>query len=334
LEPAHTHADTSRSLAEDFENRRRETHSGIEQLRKDRAEAERNKDKELVKLIDAEIDSLQEDAGLLDDILDGIRGLEHSDGEDEIVIKKIDEARTLRDKAKDAYKKVRDRSKGIELHDLAKDNEETVDRTTEILEKFWETYQSDRQTSLIMAIGGLILALSALVVGAKALELAMLDDKKKVTNPAAGRTNIGTEDQDELSEVELDDMMQKLVVNKAVIAAGQVPQERLWRNLAKVADEIDLDGQGMTLIFVQEAAVDLPGAHVFFWLDQSEAEDRYGALKDAYHKNKKLSDVYLAATAIRYKNKEVPLFHVALLLQCALRLIKHDMLDSIAKARA
>jgi hypothetical protein len=89
-----------------------------------------------------------------------------------------------------------------------------------------------------------------------------------------------------------------------------------------------------TLIFIQEAALQLPGREEFFWLDPSEAEQRYEALRAAYKKSKKLSDVYLAARQIKYNGKEVPTFHVALLIQWALKLIKDDQLFPSGDAAA
>lgn len=87
---------------------------------------------------------------------------------------------------------------------------------------------------------------------------------------------------------------------------------------------MDVKTQNLMLIFVQQAAVDLPGMQEFFWLDGSEAAERYRALRAAYKTSSKFKDVYLKATEINYKGETVPIFHMAVLLQNALRLIEHD----------
>jgi hypothetical protein len=131
----------------------------------------------------------------------------------------------------------------------------------------------------------------------------------------------------ELSEDQIEDLMLGLFVNKGVIAAGKVPQDSLWQNLASQADGGDLEAHNLTLMFIQEAAVDLPGTRDFFWgAPSSDMAERYQALRQAYKRSGKLSDVYLEATKLEYNGEKIPTFHVALLLQLALRLIKHDLL--------
>ena len=88
----------------------------------------------------------------------------------------------------------------------------------------------------------------------------------------------------------------------------------MGRIVAAKADQMPIENQNLTLIFVQQASVDLPGRSEFFWLDPSEQKQRYEALRAAYHKSNKFSDVYLAAAKIRYDDKEVPMFHVASLI--------------------
>jgi hypothetical protein len=134
----------------------------------------------------------------------------------------------------------------------------------------------------------------------------------------------------EPTAAELEKAMQDLVINKAVIASGKVPQDTLWNNLA--ADSSDLEAQNTALMFIQEASADLEGARDFFWLDISEATERYQALRAAHKRSGKLSDVYLEAKKIEYDGGKVPMSHVALLLQIALGLIQHDLLFSDAAA--
>jgi hypothetical protein len=136
----------------------------------------------------------------------------------------------------------------------------------------------------------------------------------------------------EPSAEELEKLMQELVVNKAVIASGNIPQNTLWQNLASVADSLDIEAQNTALMFIQEAAVDLEGGRDFFWLDISQAIERYQALRAAHKRSSKLSDVYREALKIEYDGEKVPPFHVALLIQFALGLIKHDLVFANTEA--
>jgi hypothetical protein len=146
--------------------------------------------------------------------------------------------------------------------------------------------------------------------------------------PSSVAFNALAGDDMKMTDDQIEDMMQRLVASKAVIARGEAPQERLWQNLAAKADQKRIEDQNLTLIFVQQASVDLPGRSEFFWLDPSEEKQQYEALRAAHKKSGKFADVYLAAARIRYDDKEVPMFHVASLIQYALHLIKLDLLPS------
>jgi hypothetical protein len=262
------------------------------------------------------------------------RELAAKDGDNPEVIKSINEAFARKEKILDEYGKISD-DKFAALVKMVRENKATTDDTHALVTSFLATYKDDRQANYWISIGGLIAGLIGLALGAAGLGYAVESEKKKKSAATAGDGDSGSlyasfsganSTAQEMSAFEIEDMMQKLIVNQAVIASGEVPRERLWQNLGEVADKMEIDDQSLTLLLLQEAAVGLPGTSEFFWLDPSDAEEQYKTLRCAYKKSKKLADVYLAATTIKYRNKEVPTFHMALLLQCALGLIKHDIL--------
>jgi hypothetical protein len=215
------------------------------------------------------------------------------------------------------------------------------DRTNKIIEEFWKTYKKDSQINMVFAIVGVGFAIASLGLSIACLYYGVNPKEPSgggSSQPSGGGSNAGPPtpnflasnalvgDDGTMTDDEIEDMMQHLVATKAVIAEGAVSQEKLWPNLGAQADQMSIEDQNLTLIFVQEAAVDLPGTREFFWLDPSEAKERYEALRAAHKRSGKFSDVYLEATKIRYDDSEVPMFHVASLTQYALRLIRHDLL--------
>jgi hypothetical protein len=271
--------------------------------------------------------------------------LAKTDGNDSEAEIKIKETFTIDQQLDAEMIKIHGSNAGETLKDKVTDNKATEEDLNTLFREFYKTYKADRETNYWMSIGGLIAGLIGLALAASGLGYAVESDKKKKFSDAAGDNNSGSwnaslagvmSTAQQMSAYEVEDMMQRLIVNTGAIASGAVPQERLWRNLATVADEMEIEDQNTTMILLQRAAVNLPGMSEFFWLDSNDTKERYEALRAAYKKSKKLSDVYLAATTIKYRNKEVPTFHMALLLQCALDLIKHDILfpDTPEAARA
>lgn len=237
----------------------------------------------------------------------------------------------------------------LEMDDLKGDNLTLHEKTYTMMENFWETYKADSKSTLWLAIGGVAGSLIFGIVGfglAAASLYYAINPKPAPPSPpqpaTPSGTNSGAREPDSLAaeasgdismtEEEIEDMMQQLVSSKALIAGGKVSQEQFWRKLADKADQSRIEDLNLTLIFVQQASIDLPGRSTFFWLDPSEAKQQYNALHEAYKKSGKLADVYVTAAEMRYERKEVPMFHVATLIQCALHLIKFDRL-SAADAR-
>ena len=219
-----------------------------------------------------------------------------------------------------------------EMSHVKNENRISIEKTNEMSEDFWETYKKDSKLNLGLAItgivGSLLFGLAGLGIAIASLYYTLNPAKKAVHSNSGGGggdnsdlpgpSHLGLNrlagDEKEMTADEIADMMQRLVTSKAVVAAGKVSQELFWPNLAANANQMRIEDQNLTLIFVQQASVDLPGTSEFFWLDPSEQKQQYEALRAAYHKSNKFSDVYLAAAKIRYDDKEVPMFHVASLI--------------------
>jgi hypothetical protein len=282
-------------------------------------------------------------------------------GDNEAITSRIGELRQenvdMKDALKSAIQDLRDQTNVIK--DALADTFVKVDQSKEILEEYIKSYEKDNAGNQWIGGLGLLFGVAGLIAGAVGIGIAKLladSSSSSSSTPAPSPTpasnsapsllrtgsNTGTRagDQSDPAKISSEDgekIMLDLVVSKTAIADGKVPQELLWKALAATADTADPEGQDWTLIFVQEAALHMPGREEFFWLDPSEAQQRYESLRAAYKTSKKLSDVYLAAlqpALLKHDGKEVPIFHVALLIQWALKLIKHDRLFPSADAVA
>jgi hypothetical protein len=225
--------------------------------------------------------------------------------------------------------------------DTVENNKTLSERTHALVSEYYETYKKDRETaggyrglqwaSLTIGFLSLVMALWGRSDPPKRNfnALASGNDELSSTEDGVSSTDVGAGSGEGLppgpSEKDIEELMQSLVINKEVIASGKIPQDMLWKNLASVADSLDIEAQNTALMFIAEAAVDLQGGRDFFWLDISEAIERYEGLREAHKRSGKLSDVYLEARKLKYNGNEVPPFHVALLIQFALGQIKHDL---------
>jgi hypothetical protein len=329
-------------------------------------EKKREAEAEDAESIQREIDRITLEASILDHgslLLGELGGISKDNAALE---KKISAVRRENSALQEAFDNVREslNLKDEFIKQAIEDNKTASEKTHKLIERYLETYKEDQEDNSSYAIGGLVIGLVGLAASIAGLVLSVLGyedettPKDQKTSPKSAQlspgdgaipgtmnTNLrpsvapragassslvgagaggGTET--EPSTEELEEMMQTLVVHKELISSGQVPQDLLWQHLASATDKLDLDAQDATLMFIQEAAVALPGSQDFFWLDPSDATDRYEALREAYKRSSKLSDVYIEATKLEYNGKKIPTFHVALLLQLALRLIKRDLM--------
>jgi hypothetical protein len=298
----------------------------------------KEQDRRILADINTKINQLQRDTDILNTEIGQVRlfqGLQGKRAEDAIsdVITELEDT-TIR--VKRLITDISKQATDIEgMKTLLEDNEKKVGVILKNLSDYVETtYPNGEALNIGLHSGGLFLALAGLAFGIACLVIAVNgedDDKKEADNLdqlSSDSLALGenTRDPKEMSEDQLEEMMQNFVVDRGVIASGKVLQTRLWQNLAGVADKTEIGDQDLALVLLQEATSGLPGTREFLWLDASQASDRYDALRAAYKKSRKLSDVYLAATKTEYDGEEVPTFHMALLLQCALKTIHHDSL--------
>lgn len=299
-------------------------------------------DVENLERINLEIEQLEIDMNRHGQYWEQYDIISKSYGNDDVIVKFVKDIESGNNKIDDAYERF---GSELEMSDLKDENLTLHAKTYEMMEEFWKTYKADSKTTLWLAVGGVAGSLIFGIVGfglAAASLYYAINPKPAPPSPpqpaTPSGTNSGARGPDSLAaevsgdismtEEEIEDMMQQLVSSKALIAGGKVSQEQFWRKLAEVADQSRIEDQNLTLVFVQQASIDLPGRSTFFWLDPSEAKQQYNALHAAYKKSGKLADVYVAAAQMRYESKEVPMFHVATLIQCALHLIKFDRLSA------
>ena len=298
-------------------------------------------DQERLREIDQEIRNLQLDSSLLKLEKLGLEQFQAQQGKQAEATKIIREIQIAHDRVETLLGRISDQADKIEgMRSLLEDNKTKFGQFKEKLETYVDkTYPNGEALNKALHGGGLFLSLAGLVFGIACLVYAVNGAKSTKTTPvfkeSGNSASPGMDvvalgeiprDPKDMNEDQLEELMQKLIVDRGVIASGEVPQKRLWQNLAGVADKTEIEDQDLALILLQEAASGLPGTREFLWLDPSEAKEQYDALRAAYKKSEKLSDVYLAATKIEYNGEEVPTFHTALLLQCALDRIHHDSL--------
>jgi hypothetical protein len=291
------------------------------------------KDKEKLRELEQEIRDLQLDCSLLNLQKMGLEQFQQQQGKQTAAV--ISEIHTAHERVKNLLSGVSDQVAKIDgMKKVLDENKKEFDAFKKNMETFVDTtYPAGESLNRWAHGGGLFLSLAGLVLGIACLVYAVngaKDTKKQSNNTASLDLNFAlgdlTRDPNEMSEDQLEEIMQKLIVDRGVIASGEVPQKRLWQNLAEVAEQTETGDQNLALVLLQEAASGIPGTSEFLWLDASQASNRYDALRAAYKKSKKLSDVYLAAAKIEYNGEEVPTFHTALLLQCALDRIHYDSL--------
>jgi hypothetical protein len=295
--------------------------------------------------LEAELRGLVTESAVLTLEIDGFQDFQESQGNHKKITHLVGELQEASTRAENLLNNIlatqADQAKGIKvLKEILEENKKVVgDIHNNIDDYITKTYPQGEALNIGLHGTGLFLALAGLAFGIACLVIAVNGEDDDKTKPVFKESvNSAFPDMDfvalgeiprdpkDVSEDQLEEMMQKLIVDRGVIAGGQVPQKRLWQNLAGVADKTEIADQNLALILLQEAASDLPGTGEFLWLDASQASDRYDALRAAYKKSKKLSDVYLAATKIEYDGEDVPAFHTAVLLQCALKAIHHDSL--------
>jgi hypothetical protein len=314
----------------------------LEKLAQDETDEQAKQD------LETKINSLVTESVVLSLEIDGFRDFQQSQGNHAEITKLVGKLEGAATRVENLLKTVADQAKNIVdqtkqiqgMKTLLEENKTKVGEIHKNIHDYvTETYPNGEALNIGLHGGGLVLSLAGLAFGIACLVYAVngADDTK--TTPAFKESSNSASlemdvvaldeiprDPKDMSEDQLEELMQKLMVDRDVIASGKVPQKRLWQNLAGVADKTEIGDQDLALVLLQESAADLPGTVEFLWLDAREAKERYDALRDAYKTSKKLSDVYLAATKIEYDGEEVPTFHTALLLQCALKAIHHDSL--------
>jgi len=273
-----------------------------------------------------------------------------------ILEQKLDDNQKVLDKistgfvnfSKDATEALKKQTESLKIiTEAGAENKKKIKKNKKLIEAFIDDYQTDRNASLGLAITGLALSLVGLAIGAAALGIAIkaLKDAGNATpasdtNPApvSGGTNsfmrVGpifsfantATNEDSITADKLAETIENLMIDKSLLASGKIPQNEFWQELAKNVDENNLESQDFTLISIQEALVDLPETQDFLWLDAAtDMEEKYNQLYKAYETSNKTSDIYVEATKLKYQGKEMPFFHVAMLLQMTLALVKHHL---------
>lgn len=147
------------------------------------------------------------------------------------------------------------------------------------------------------------------------------------SHAAIDKAELNENDSREIELEKLYEAREYIFMSQRLISSKKVDQNTVWGGIVYYLENhtTTTDELHRALMLIKIASLSHDETYSFLWTDPLDIQDLSNQLYEAYKKSKKISDVFLEATTLKYNDEQIPFYHMGSLLQISLELINYDL---------